>query len=172
MLLWIIILCCTCTVGDSWHKVHTAKCREVCSIGELSISSVLISQQSSFSVAASTELKRYWMIRTKTIKAKGKTMHQWRKHEFHISFEVLFDWNIPYSIQSFCLSSCEFCAVYFTVNHIIFVISLFNQIKIDLFPLCFLFQWFIWFAGKCLNREKRYVIVLVPYALSPTLPLL
>lgn len=61
---------------------------------------------------------------------------------------------------------CKYCNLY-----CLFVSLLFYQVKIDLFPLCFLFQWFIWFAGKCLNREKRYVNVLVQCALfySPIL---
>lgn len=76
------------------------------------------------------------------------------------------DLQNPTSIQSFYL---------FTVNAVLFTLllvilySVTSLFKIDLFLLCFLFQLFNWFAGKCLNREKRYVIVLVPYAPSPTL---
>lgn len=48
----------------------------------------------------------------------------------------------------FLAASCECCAVYTNAT---------PYSKLTYSLSAFYFQWFIWFSGKCLNREKRYV---------------
>lgn len=138
-------------------------CRKVCGIrGKIFTLSLYCSSDTSL-LCRFTKCKiRKWITN-----AKERSLHLWREDKYTQELELrLFGF---FDSVMFPVFVC-----FLTVNAVLFTSLycrlLYNQIKIDLFPLCFSFQLFIWFAGKCLNREKRYVSVICPVS-SPILTL-